>query len=83
MQEAKRQQQQPAAPMRPDSRASDFATGQALKHHIAAAEMANLSAEEVIYRLRVLGEPVTLFGETDEQRQQRMLVAEQNIQVRR
>lgn len=35
----------------------------------------------MIRRLRALGEPVTLFGETDEQRFQRMLLAEQNVQV--
>lgn len=40
-----------------------------------------LPREEVIRRLRALGEPVTLFAETDEQRFQRMLLAEQNVQV--
>ncbi len=40
-----------------------------------------LPREEVIRRLRALGEPVTLFGESDEQRFERMLLAEQNVQV--
>lgn len=83
MQEAKRRQQEggdsdgsrPASRMadphaRPDSRAGG-----------APTPPASLPREEVVRRLRALGEPVTLFGETDEQRFARMLLAEQNVQV--
>jgi len=40
-----------------------------------------LSRHEIIRRLRVLEEPATLFGETDDQRWLRLLVAEKNLQV--
>lgn len=40
-----------------------------------------LSRHEIIRRLRVLKEPTTLFGETDDQRWLRLLLAEKNLQV--
>ncbi|PRW45581.1 pre-mRNA-splicing factor 18-like isoform A [Chlorella sorokiniana] len=58
---------------RPDSRAGGSAA--------PTPAPQELPREEVIRRLRALGEPVTLFGESDEQRFERMLLAEQNVQV--
>ena len=58
-------------PIRPDSRAG-----------VAVPPPEDLPVEEVMRRLRALGEPATLFGETEEQRFQRMLLAEQNVAVR-
>eukprot|EP00887_Chlorella_sp_A99_P005915 scaffold29.g5915.t1 len=54
-----------AAAARPDSRAAP-----------AAPSFESLTREEVIRRLRKLKEPATLFGESDEQRFQRMLLVE-------
>ncbi|CAL5228863.1 g12074 [Coccomyxa viridis] len=40
-----------------------------------------LSREEVIRRLRLLGQPITLFGETDEARQLRLRKAQEDYQL--
>jgi len=40
-----------------------------------------MSREEVIRRLRVLGQPATLFGEDEEDRHQRLIIAAKNISV--
>ncbi|GAB4821259.1 hypothetical protein N2152v2_008305 [Parachlorella kessleri] len=61
---------------RPESRAGDG--GQAEE---PAKQRPTLTKEQVVRRLRRLGEPATLFGETDEERQQRLHLAEQNLQV--
>ena len=61
---------------RPESRAGDG--GQAEE---PAKQRPVLTKEQVMRRLRRLGEPATLFGETDEERQQRLHLAEQNLQV--
>jgi hypothetical protein len=84
-QEAKQRQQagEDSANLRPASRGGER-PGSAAATAAAAAAAApqqSLPREEVIRRLRALKEPVTLFGETDEQRFERMLLAEQNVQV--
>lgn len=48
---------------------------------VVAAPSSLLNKDEVIRRLRVLKQPVTLFGETDQQRWSRLLAAEQSVQV--
>ena len=47
----------------------------------AAPPYSLLNRDEVIRRLRVLKEPVTLFGETDQQRWERLLIAEKSVKV--
>jgi pre-mRNA-splicing factor 18 len=41
----------------------------------------SMTSDEVIRRLRVLKQPITLFGETDDQRYERLLLAEKTVQV--
>lgn len=45
------------------------------------AAYAGLKREEVIRRLRALAQPATLFGEEDSDRLQRLIKAEQDLQV--
>jgi hypothetical protein len=69
----------PGEAARPDSRAGGAAAGAAAGRAMPPPQ--NLSIEEVVRRLRALKEPAILFGESDEQRFERMLLAEQNVQV--
>lgn len=80
-QEARRRQQEGDSDgSRPASRAGDPARPES-RAGAAPTPPASLPREEVVRRLRALGEPVTLFGEGDDQRFERMLLAEQNMQV--
>lgn len=46
-----------------------------------AIPKSSMTRDEVIRRLRVLKQPITMFGETDEQRLERFLVAEKTVLV--
>mmetsp|Transcript_41541 Transcript_41541/g.50357 ORF Transcript_41541/g.50357 Transcript_41541/m.50357 type:complete len:437 (-) Transcript_41541:466-1776(-) len=60
---------------------SSAARGSGEQAAVSDAPEEKLSKEEVIRRLRVLGHPATLFGETDEDRRTRLEVAAKNLQI--
>ncbi|KAL4447757.1 hypothetical protein ABPG75_004976 [Micractinium tetrahymenae] len=77
----RRQQEGDSDGSRPASRAGDLQARPESRAGAAPTPPASLPKEEVVRRLRALGEPATLFGESDEQRFERLLLAEQNMQV--
>ena len=87
MQEAKRykgEESQPATTLPPIDNtplSATTATTTTAPSQPKATQKIAKPVEEVKRRLRVLKQPITLFGETDEQRQQRLSAAEQSVQV--
>ncbi len=72
-----------------DDRAATAAAAAASAPAVAAAKekaeadikSSSMTKDEVIRRLRVLKQPISLFGETDDQRYARLLIAEKTVVV--